>query len=79
MLPEDFILGTACEGEDSGRQASRVLPFHPVSAVWENASGHFLALNNLTQLVLHAASCLQQAGQSSLTTEKLQFTGQLLS
>lgn len=47
MLPEDFILGTACNGEDSGRQASRALPFHPDSAVWESASVRFLALKML--------------------------------
>lgn len=30
--------------ERAGRQQSRILPFHPVSTLWENASDHFLAL-----------------------------------
>lgn len=60
MLPEDFILGTACEGEDWGRQASRILPFHPLCVLWESASVPFLALTMSRSgfCILAAAGCM---------------------
>lgn len=44
MLPEDFIFGTARGRKEQGRQASRILHFHPISTVWEDDSLQFFTL-----------------------------------